>query len=590
MVVQIGFWQEEFDDDLISHWSLHPLSELVKITHLEHSCERFVRIASVTCLTSPPLMLSPPMSDSFSFQEARDCIQPSTLRMCQREALEALEAYYAGGGDSAACVMSVGAGKTVLGVAACLKFCNKRALIVTPGKVIRGTFAKALDAGNSKSALYHLPRGPLLVGCQPPKTITLTSDSGPIKSVDVEALKSADIVITNYHSLGDGSEPGHLLAKLEPDDFDLIVVDEAHIAAADSYQRCFEYFSNAKKLLMSACFERHDGKPIDADVVYQYRLIESVIDGHAKPVEVCRFDPSEQETIYEIVWPDGSREEIHGRDQILERLNSEKKLANISAKSIEPIRRVMELVVEKLREQEAVLAPVRPRVLFSALGLAHAKQISKIANEAGINCDYLHHSMTAAQIKSVRRRFEEESGDLQAVVQLKMLGQGYDLPAITIVVPMRPYGSFGEFYQFIGRGVRAIHHPSLVGRVTAKDQKLSIVFHGDLGLDAHINTICEDNFGLIDQEAVKLALVASQEDGEEKKERSPSDDGPEVFVLVSPGSIDESKMYTVDRLEQKQEERFIEAMAQLYSQYVATVEKPVPFDQFVAIQKSAGEV
>ena len=46
-----------------------------------------------------------------------------------------------------------------------------------------------------------------------------------------------------------------------------------------------------------------------------------------------------------------------------------------------------------------------------------------------------------------------------------MLGQGYDFPPISVVVPMRPYGSFSEFYQFVGRGIRVITHPALTGRV-----------------------------------------------------------------------------------------------------------------------------
>ena len=74
-----------------------------------------------------------------------------------------------------------------------------------------------------------------------------------------------------------------------------------------------------------------------------------------------------------------------------------------------------------------------------------------------------------------------------------MLGQGYDFPPVTVVVPLRPYGSFGEFYQFIGRGVRAIHHPDLDARMTAADQILDIIFHADLGLDDHIETIRIEN-------------------------------------------------------------------------------------------------
>ena len=55
--------------------------------------------------------------------------------------------------------------------------------------------------------------------------------------------------------------------------------------------------------------------------------------------------------------------------------------------------------------------------------------------------------MTEHQVAVIRRRFEQDSGDLPGLVQLKMLGQGYDFPPICVVVPMRPYGSFSEFYS-----------------------------------------------------------------------------------------------------------------------------------------------
>src|SRR6266487_3263072 len=101
--------------------------------------------------------------------------------------------------------------------------------------------------------------------------------------------------------------------------------------------------------------------------------------------------------------------------------------------------------------------------------------------------------MPDSRIRSVRARFEQESGDLQGIVRLKMLGQGYDFPPITIVVPMRPYGSFSEFYQFIGRGIRVLQHPALQGRVKPADQFLDIVYHAELGLDEHIDTIYREN-------------------------------------------------------------------------------------------------
>ncbi len=56
--------------------------------------------------------------------------------------------------------MSVGAGKTALGVLACLAFTRRRALVVTPGSVIRGTFDHAFDHDLAPQRALRLARGP----------------------------------------------------------------------------------------------------------------------------------------------------------------------------------------------------------------------------------------------------------------------------------------------------------------------------------------------------------------------------------------------------------------------------------------------
>jgi superfamily II DNA or RNA helicase len=281
---------------------------------------------------------------NFVYETVKDKLNLRTLRKCQSEAFAALANYYGSGDTKAACVMSIGAGKTALGVLACLAFTRRRAMVVTPGSVIRGTFDRGFDHEALGNVLYGLPGGPLIPGSPPPKVLTLDRDEGAIKNVTREQLLAADVILTNFHSLGTGEDPDDLLTKLRVDDIDYIVVDEAHIAAAESYQRTFRHFTDARTLLMSACFQRLDGKPIDADVVYRYRLIDSIADGNAKNLRVHRFAPESEQTTYEVVWPDGTREEIVGRQAVLELINDESKLARITAKSNEPIRQIIRAV------------------------------------------------------------------------------------------------------------------------------------------------------------------------------------------------------------------------------------------------------
>jgi superfamily II DNA or RNA helicase len=501
------------------------------------------------------------------FDSVRGKLQLKTLRECQTEAFAALGNYYQTGSTNAACVMAVGAGKTALGVVACLAFTRSRAMVITPGSVIRGTFDKAFDYQAVGNVLYGLPGGPLIPGCKPPRVLTLDRDEGPIRNVSRNDLLTADIIITNFHSLGNGDDSDDLLAKLKPGDIDLIVIDEAHIAAAESYQRAFRHFQGARTLLMSACFQRLDGKPIDADVVYRYRLIDSIADGNAKNLRVHRFAPESEETTYEMAWTDGSREEIVGRDALLKIIQDERKLARITAKSDTSIRQVMRAVKSALLQQTELLYPVKPRVLFSALGERHAEQVARIAEEHGIPCAYLHYSMTDAKIKATRARFEQESGDLQGLVQLKMLGQGYDFPPITLVVPMRPYGSFSEFYQFIGRGIRILLHPSLTGRVGSGEQFLDVIYHAELGLDEHIKTIYREN----DMDPLTIhelpshhgvpgnALESIRTRGQETANRL------DAFVLFERGVIEQRVVHDEERVEQRKLEREQEALAQACS-------------------------
>ncbi|HEY6287421.1 MAG TPA: DEAD/DEAH box helicase family protein [Ktedonobacteraceae bacterium] len=525
------------------------------------------------------------------FDSVRNKLHLKTLHQCQTEAFAALGNYFRAGDTNAACVMSVGAGKTALGVVTCLAFTRRRAMVITPGSVIRGTFDKAFDHQTVGNVLYALPGGPLIPGCKPPQVLTLDHDEGPIRSVSRNDLLASDIIITNFHSLGNGEHPDDLLTKLNPEDIDLIVVDEAHIAAAESYQRTFRHFNGARTLLMSACFQRLDGKPIDADVVYRYRLIDSIADGNAKNLRVHRFAPVAQQTTYEMVWPDGSREEIVGREALLEIVQDERKLARITAKSDTSIRQVMRAAKLALVQQEELLYPVKPRVLFSALGERHAEQITRIAEEHGIPCAYLHHSMTDARIKAVRARFEQESGDLQGIVHLKMLGQGYDFPPITVVVPMRPYGSFSEFYQFIGRGIRVLQHPALIGRVGPGEQLLDVIYHAELGLDEHIGTIYRENDmdpltvhelpvgGRTPDSGVDLPGTRGQETASR----------PEAFVLFERGAIEQRIIHDEERVEQRRMEREQEALAQRYASYAQTTTTPVTFDQFVQVMRQFSE-
>ncbi|MFD6791565.1 DEAD/DEAH box helicase, partial [Streptomyces anthocyanicus] len=286
-------------------------------------------------------------------------------------------------------------------------------------------------------------------------------------------------------------------------------------------------------------------------------------------LRVHRFAPDVASTLYEAVWPDGRREQIVGRDALLEALGDERRMARVTAQSEAPIRQVMAVTRACLDAQAKLLAPIKPRVLFSAMGQAHAEQIARIAEEYGIPCATLHHSMPAGAIASTRRRFESDAGDLQGIVQLRMLGQGYDFPPVTVVVPIRPYGSFGEFYQFVGRGVRVLRHPG----VGAQEQYLDVVCHAELGLEEHLEAMCADND--MDPDLLFSAtpiggsavedVLAGDGDGSGGDPGVAGPGGVDAFVLYEQGRVEQRVVHDVDRVEARRAEREMQLMSQRYA-------------------------
>ena len=166
----------------------------------------------------------------------------------------------------------------------------------------------------------------------------------------------------------------------------------------------------------------------------------------------------------------------------------------------------------------------------------------------------------------------------------------YDFPPISVVVPFRPYGSFGEFYQFVGRGIRVIHVPALSGRVGPGEQSLDLIYHAELGLDEHVETIYEENE--MDPAPILEVIAGEDEDGEERGEphegSTVTAGRPETFVLFERGAIERRIVHDAERVEQRRREREREALAQAYAEYAAMTDTPVPFDRYVEVARSFG--
>lgn len=78
------------------------------------------------------------------------------------------------------------------------------------------------------------------------------------------------------------------LEQFMPDHFGAIIVDEAHHAISDSYQRVLQYFDKAKVLGVTATPDRGDLRDLGTyfdSLAYEYTLPQAIRDGYLSPIK-----------------------------------------------------------------------------------------------------------------------------------------------------------------------------------------------------------------------------------------------------------------------------------------------------------------
>lgn len=103
------------------------------------------------------------------------------------------------------------------------------------------------------------------------------------------------------------------------------------------------------------------------------------------------------------------------------------------------------------------LAPMKPAITF-CVNIEHAIAVAKQFNDAGIASI----AISSKSDLNVRQQAMEDfrSGRIINLVNVDLLGEGYDCPAVTVVIMLRPTQSYSLFKQQFGRMLRPSENKS----------------------------------------------------------------------------------------------------------------------------------
>lgn len=272
------------------------------------------------------------------------------------------------------------------------------------------------------------------------------------------------------------------LKGFEVSDFGLVIVDEAHHAVADTYQRILGHFEAAKVLGVTATPDRLDeralGQVFDS-VAFVYEILDGINDGYLCPIRgetanVQSLDLSKLKAN----GPggdlgDGQLGGVIGRDDVL------------NAICTETIR----------------LAGNRRTILFfPTVETAHVA--SQVLNVLHAGCARAVDGTTADDTRASILR-GHKGGEYQFLCNVGVLTEGYDDPAIACVGIARPTKSRALYAQMVGRGTRI---------ADGKPDCLVLDYVGNAGRHALIGP--EDLLGgKYDDAVVELAKKMAKEGG-----------------------------------------------------------------------------
>jgi superfamily II DNA or RNA helicase/HKD family nuclease len=225
------------------------------------------------------------------------------------------------------------------------------------------------------------------------------------------------------------------LEQLDPDHFDVIVIDEFHHATASTYRRVLQHFKPTELLGLTATPERMDGLNVQDEffkgrIAAEMRLWEALEADLLCPFHY--FGIPDGTDLTQLKWRSGN----YDRDE----------LSNLYTAGDGQALIVLKQVKDKISNPHAM------RALGFCVTKKHASFMAKQFNKVGLQAAALDSDSSPAERD--RTLDDLKNGKIQVIFSVDLFNEGLDIPDVDTLLLLRPTNSATVFLQQLGRGLR----------------------------------------------------------------------------------------------------------------------------------------
>lgn len=222
------------------------------------------------------------------------------------------------------------------------------------------------------------------------------------------------------------------LPGIDPDQFDVVIVDEAHHALAHGFRSCLEHLSPRFLVGMTATPWRGDGQSLTSvfgDPIAKVSLVDGMAMGYLSKVD------------YRILCDNVDWDNMQSMSQ------QNLSIRDLNKRLFLPQRD--EAVISELKK--AMREVPNPRIAIFSPSIEHSNRFAEMLSAAGIPCAALS---KVDKAERRRRLLAFAAGNYQAVCAVDVMNEGIDIPDVNILVFLRATHSRRIFVQQLGRGLR----------------------------------------------------------------------------------------------------------------------------------------
>jgi len=239
------------------------------------------------------------------------------------------------------------------------------------------------------------------------------------------------------------------LDKLDPNQYDCVIIDEAHCYLAKSFFKGATFFTPKLRLSLTATPYRLDGLPLTdlaSEISFEYNIDNAIKDGY-------------------LVELNGIRVKTNVNLDSVKTLGGEFNQKDLSNEVNTPARNLL------IADSYLKYCKGRKTIGFG-IDIQHCLDLAEAFREKGISADAVSSDEERTGDRSQKIKDFKE-GKIDVLFNANILTKGFDEPSVACIITAAPTKSLARYLQQVGRGTRTL--PGVINGLDTIEERVAAI-------------------------------------------------------------------------------------------------------------------